>query len=206
VSERGRPRAFDRETALRQAMTLFWERGYEGTSLSDLTSVMNINRPSLYAAFGNKEELFREAVALYDRDSPTARALREEPTARAAIEAMLRDNADAYTAPGNPPGCMVVLAATLCAPENEPVRRTLAESRLNTAKAIKARLKRAAVAGELPVGADLNGIAEFYATVLHGLSIQARDGASRKALNGVVTHAMSAWNELIRPPRSSRKR
>lgn len=206
VNERGRPREFDRAAALRRAMELFWERGYEGTSLHDLTAAMGINRPSLYAAFGSKEDLFREAVALYDSDSPTERALRVQPTARAAIESMLRDNAIAYTDPKSPPGCMVVLAAAVCSPENESVRRFLAEDRRQVMNAVRRRLKQGIAAGDLPAGADATALADFYVTVLHGLSIQARDGVSRKTLNAVADSAMAAWDELAKPKRTSRKR
>ncbi len=205
MGERGRPREFDRGAALQRALSLFWEHGYEGVSLSDLTEAMRISRPSLYAAFGSKEDLFREAVALYNQDSPTERALRSRQNARAAIEAMLRDNAAAYTDSRNPPGCMVVLAMTVCAPENESIRRVLAEDRLRTVKAVKARLKQGVSAGDLPAGADAGAIADFYVTVLHGLSIQARDGASRASLNRVIDQAMAAWDLLAKPRKGSKR-
>jgi AcrR family transcriptional regulator len=203
MAERGRPRGFDRAEALRRAMEVFWERGYEGASLSDLTAAMGINRPSLYAAFGCKEALFREAVALYGscEGAATERALRDAPTAREAVEAMLRGNADAYTCPEKPPGCMIVLAATLGAPENEEVRDYLAAWRREGQIALQRRLERAVAEGELSPSVDTGRLAAFYTTVLQGLSIQARDGASCEALSAIVDCAMASWEELTRPTR-----
>jgi AcrR family transcriptional regulator len=112
MATRGRPRSFDREEALRRAMELFWQRGYESTSIADPTDVMGIHSPSPYAAFGSKEALFREAVELYDaREGEVTRRAFAEPTARAAVEAMLRGNADTFADPATPTGCMVVLGS-----------------------------------------------------------------------------------------------
>lgn len=197
MATRGRPRRFDRADALRRAMEVFWQRGYEGTAVSDLTAVMGINAPSLYAAFGSKEALFREAVELYDRDSPAERALREEPTARTAVAAMLRDSADAYTRPGQPRGCMIVLSAPTCAPENDDVRLYLAKSRQDARNALRRRLDRGVSDGDMPAGADTAALAAFYSTVFEGLSIEARDGASRKVLRGIADSAMTAWHLLV---------
>ncbi|WP_437622330.1 TetR/AcrR family transcriptional regulator [Sorangium sp. So ce1151] len=201
MAGRGRPRSFDRAAALRRAMEVFWERGYEGTSLSDLTAAMGINSPSLYAAFGCKESLFREAVSLYNEveGAAVARAMREEPTARRAVEAMLRGNAEAYVSPGKPSGCMIVLAATLGTQESEAVRSHLAEVRRGALVELQRRLERGVAEGDLPAGTDTAALAAFYTTVLQGLSIQARDGASREALLAVVDCAMAAWDALARP-------
>ncbi|MET8877772.1 TetR/AcrR family transcriptional regulator [Nocardia sp. NPDC004604] len=195
MAERGRPRAFDREVALRRAMEVFWEHGYEGSSMSDLTAAMGINSPSLYAAFGGKEELFRTAVGLYSRTEGgyTARALREEPTARASIEAMLRDNAIAYTVADKPHGCMVVLAGSTYTTRSESIRDFLIEKRRETTEDIRDRLDRGIAEGDLPADTDTAALASFYTTVLYGLSIRARDGASHAELTQSIDCAMAAW-------------
>jgi AcrR family transcriptional regulator len=203
---RGRPRKFDRTAALRRAMEVFWRHGYEGTSLSDLTAAMGINAPSLYAAFGCKEALFREAVALFAALEGEAanRALQVERTARGAVEAMLRHNADAYTNPDTPSGCMIVLSAVTCTPENERVRDYCAECRLRAQDALHGRLERAVAEGDLPAGTDTAALAAFYTTLLHGLSIQARDGASRARLHAIVDCAMAAWDALVQTHAAAR--
>lgn len=198
MAERGRPRSFDREEALRRAMAVFWTRGYEGASLGDLTAAMGINRPSLYAAFGCKEALFREAVQLYDasESEPVQQALDAAPTARAAVEAMLRANADAYAHPKKPRGCMIVLSSLVGAPEHEELRRFLARLRRQGEADLRRRIERGIAEGDVPRQADAQRLAAFYTTVLQGLSVQARDGASRKTLQTIVDDAMTAWDPL----------
>jgi AcrR family transcriptional regulator len=199
MGARGRPRAFDRQAALRIALDLFWERGYEGTSLSDLTSALGIASASIYACFGSKEALFRQTVALYGTlaGEPPRRALREQPTARAAIEAMLRATADEITRPDAPRGCMLILGAPTGAIENSGVRAFLAELRRDMFTAIKDRLTRGIADGDLDASADsLDGIARYYTTLVQGLSVQARDGASRADLEDVITCAIAAWDAL----------
>lgn len=197
MGTRGRPRTFDRDGALHRALDVFWRHGYEGTSMAMLTTAMGINSPSLYAAFGSKEQLFLEAVALYGRGAGarTARALAEQPTARAAIEAMLRDNVVEYTRPGQPHGCLVVLG-TPSSPEHAEVRGHLRRLRNETRSMIRARLDRAVADGELPAGTDTRGVAAFYATVLHGMSIQARDARPHAELAAVAAAAIAAWPTL----------
>ncbi|MFC8825884.1 TetR/AcrR family transcriptional regulator [Streptomyces sp. NPDC057137] len=206
MAERGRPRTFDRAVALRRAMEVFWESGYEGTKLTDLTDAMGINATSLYGAFGSKEQLFQEAVELYGTTvgSATDRALREAPTARNAVEAMLRGNIDAFADPDTPSGCMIVLAATNCSTRNKSIGDSLARRRRDTVTALEERLRRAARDGELPADTDVVGVAAFYATVLHGLSVEARDGVHPANLESAVRSALAAWPLLVREPANTR--
>ncbi|MDA2811415.1 TetR/AcrR family transcriptional regulator [Nocardiopsis sp. RSe5-2] len=202
MAGRGRPRRFDREAALRTAMRLFWEHGYEGTSLAMLTAAMGITPTSLYAAFGAKDDLFREAVELYNspQSSPTDRAM-GRPTAREAVEAMLRGNADAYVDPETPAGCMVVLSGVNLAEGNEHIRAYLAECRRRDHAKVRGRIVRGTEEGDLPPGADADTLASYALTVLHGLSIQARDGADRERVHAVVDAAMAGWDRLARQAR-----
>ncbi|MGE8631447.1 TetR/AcrR family transcriptional regulator [Achromobacter denitrificans] len=191
----GRPRAFDRDTALLAAMRTFWTQGYEGTSVQDLAAAMGVNKPSLYATFGCKEEIFREAVELYDRveGKATSQSLKKAGTAREAVESMLRSNARAYVVEEGPRGCMIVLSSLLGAPENESVRAFLADNRLQGEATLRERLAQGMAEGDLAASADLDQLAAFYTTVLEGLSIQARDGASIEKLNIIIDAAMLAW-------------
>lgn len=199
MTERGRPRSFDRAAALRRAMEVFWAQGYDGTSMTDLIAAMAVNSPSIYAAFGSKEELFREAVALY-RATEGGRiwgAMTTAPSARAAIETVLRVSAVEFTRPGKPRGCLIVLGALHADDGNEAVHRELQELRAENITMLLRRLKRGVAEGELPDGPDWRAIATFYITVQQGMSIQARDGASRKALLAVADCAMAAWDGLV---------
>lgn len=159
---------------------------------------MGISATSLYAAFGSKEDLFREAVAYYNapRRSPTTRALRDQPTARAAVEAMLRDNARLYADPATPRGCLIVLAGTNYTPTSAPVKDLLSELRRRDREELEHRVERAIADGELPSRLDPVALARFVITLLHGLSVQARDGASSQQLDAVVDHAMRSWDHL----------
>ncbi|MBT2116580.1 TetR/AcrR family transcriptional regulator [Dyella sp. LX-66] len=197
TKERGRPRKFDRDQVLRLAMEVFLDRGYDGASVGDLTTAMGINAPSLYAAFGCKEALFREALDLYVTSAgPRTRdeLHKRDVTAREAIQAMLREAARRF---GEGRGCLVVLGATHRTTENEAVFHDLAERRNETQSLIRRRLKQGVADGDVSSSVDISTVAAFYATVLNGLSLQARDGASRKQLMGVVDCAMKAWVGLV---------
>jgi AcrR family transcriptional regulator len=197
--ERGRPRGFDRTEALRRAMESFWEHGYEGTSIGDLTAAMGIRPPSLYAAFGSKEALFREAVSLYEdmEGEPPLRVLRDASTAREGIEAMLRANVCSYTTPGRPTGCMVVLAATTYTPSTAGIRDFLAEERRAANDAVRERLARGQADGDVPRDADIGALAAYVLSVQFGLSLQARDGASREELDTVVDLMLAGWERVV---------
>jgi AcrR family transcriptional regulator len=192
----GRPREFEPERALGKALRVFWQHGYEGTSLTDLTAAMGINRPSMYATFGNKEELFRKVLDRYAQDA--ACSVREglrEPTARAAVEKILSGSADELCATGHPRGCLLVQGALACGDASEGVRRELVLRRAAAETAIRERLERAKAEGDLPADADAVELAGFVMTVLHGLSVQAAGGASRDKLRRIALRAMAAWPE-----------
>jgi AcrR family transcriptional regulator len=190
----GRPREFDVNKALDRALKVFWRKGYEGASLPDLTRAMGINRPSLYAAFGNKEALFRKALDRYAAVS--AGHIREalnEPTARAVVERLLLGTAELLTNPRNPPGCLMVQGALACGQAAEPVRRELIARRAAVETALRERLEQAKATGDLPQGSDPADLARFVVTVIRGMAVEAQGGASREALRRVAEMAMRAW-------------
>ncbi len=204
MAERGRPRSFDRDAALRRAMEVFWAKGYEGASIADLTAAMGINSPSLYAAFGCKEALFREALALYgETESCTIWGAMEAPTAREAVAGFLMRTARAFTRPGKPRGCLVVLSALHATENSETVRRELVRQRAKTVEDLAERLRRGVETGEIAPGTDVKAVAQFYVTVQQGMSIQARDGASRERLEAIARAALAAWEALTQGSRGA---
>ncbi|MDC8760855.1 TetR/AcrR family transcriptional regulator [Janthinobacterium fluminis] len=190
----GRPREFDRDLALERARDAFWARGYEGISMSDLVAALGVASARIYAAFGSKEALFREAVELYETGEGAfaAHALAEEPTARAAIERMLREAVLLYTRSGRPQGCMVVSAATNCTAGNDGVITWLSEHRRARTQSIIERLRIAQQGGELRPEVDVVALGDCYATLLHGLSVQARDGVGAARLLALIAPALAA--------------
>ena len=190
----GRPRAFDKDQALDQALHVFWEKGYEGTSIADLTEAMGINPPSLYAAFGNKEAIFREALDRYEalRDAIMEEAF-AAPSAREAMSRLLQGTADRLSDKDKPRGCLMVQGALSGGEECEAVKRDLAARRAGGEALIRERLKRAKREGDLPADADPAAIARFITTVLQGMAVQATGGAGRKELRAIADMALRAW-------------
>ncbi len=190
----GRTRTFDTEEALEQAMLVFWRLGYERATLTDLTEAMGINRPSLYAAFGNKEELFRRALEAYARGpSSYEQDALAQPTAYAAAAALLRGAADLQTRPHLPHGCLAVLSAPSNADDSSSVGQALIDARAAGEAAVVERFERARAEGDLPVHSDPAQLAGFIRTVVYGMTVKAASGASREELEGVIELALSVW-------------
>ncbi|MET7620863.1 TetR/AcrR family transcriptional regulator [Streptomyces sp. NPDC005408] len=193
TKQRGRPRSFDREAALEQATMAFWEHGYEATSVADLTRLMGIGAPSLYAAFGDKKALFDEVVELYagKYGSFGPRAIDGGPTARAGIGRLLREAASEYTDPAHPRGCLMISSAINCTtPE---VAAALRERRNGILASFESRIRADIAWGQLPPDTDATALARFAGAVMQGMSQQARDGATAKELEALAELSMRAW-------------
>lgn len=190
----GRPRAFDIDKALDRALQVFWRKGYEGASLSELTKAMRINRPSLYAAFGNKEALFRKALERYSntRAAYVQDAL-AEPTARRVVERLLYGAAKLQTDPHNPPGCLAVHGALASSTGGESIRQTLAAHRAAGELALRERLRLAVATGDLPANIDPADLARYIVTVIQGMAVQAAGGASCADLQRIIEITLRAW-------------
>ena len=192
----GRPREFDMNQALDRALDVFWRQGYEGSSLTDLTKAMGVNRPSMYAAFGSKESLFRKALDRYEEGpaSFVGKALRQ-PTAGAAIRMIFQQSIELLTNHNHPKGCLWVHGALACSRDSEGIRQELIARRFAGLDAIKNRFRRAKKEGEFPAYVDADALAEFYVTILNGMSVQASSGASKRTLARVAEAAMRVWPE-----------
>ena len=193
VASRGRPREFDTELALGAALRVFWAKGYEGASLSDLTDEMGITRPSLYAAFGNKEALFRQALDLYERDKLTyiGDAIKA-PTARDVAERLLMGSVDAATT-GDCKGCMGVIASVACQSVEPSIRDDVNARAESSRRAIIARMQQAIDAGEFRVATEAEAITSYLLAIMQGISVQAQSGASREELLQVADSALLSW-------------
>ena len=190
----GRVRQFDADVALDRALEVFWARGYEGATLPELTKAMGINRPSLYAAFGNKEQLFRKALDRYQTGpmSFLTEALKE-PTARAAAEAIFSGFIHMQRNREKARGCLIVSGALASGEGAETVRQELAQLRQSIVAVFRKRFERAVEDGDLPKGTDCATLARYIATVLNGLAVQVASGTTEKELRLVAAMAMRAW-------------
>lgn len=189
----GRPRTFDRDRALDRALEVFWRKGYEGASLSDLTKAMRINRPSLYAAFGDKEQLFRRVLDRYaEGHAAYSRDALNERTARAVIEKLLYGTADSSSDARHPKGCLFVQGALACGDDASCVKRELTLRREAGEQALHERLRRAKAEGDLPAASDPAALARYVVSVCQGIAVQAASGASRAELRKIADMAMQA--------------
>jgi AcrR family transcriptional regulator len=192
---RGRPRSFDRDQALDKAMDVFWSKGFEAASLADLTNAMGINPPSLYAAFGDKEGLFIEAVKRYYQNVTDQCSQCPAATAREAMEGFLTEIAKVFTDTSHPRGCLGVMAMTTALAGSPKMQAFLVEKRNNAKAMLRARIQKGVDDGELPGDTDTAALANFFSAVINGMALQARDGASRKSLIAMAETAMRAWPE-----------
>jgi AcrR family transcriptional regulator len=191
----GRPRSFDREEALKRALMVFWKHGYDASSIALLRKAMGIAAPSLYAAFGDKRALFDEALDYYSKTYGAfiLRVLGEDTDARTTVERLLGEAAAMFASADHPPGCLVITAATNCAPQSAAVQRRLRSFRSLTVRALETKMASAKLRGALPPDVDVHALALFYASTLQGMSAQARDGANRDELEAIAGAALRAW-------------
>jgi AcrR family transcriptional regulator len=191
---RGRPREFCPDAALAAALRVFWLRGYEGASISELTSAMGITRPSLYACFGNKEALFRKAFDLYERDklSYVGQAL-DAPSARGVAERLLRGALTLNCSAGDPQGCMGVIGSLTCGGEADSLRDELLARRASSDAALLERFTRAQADGDLPDTIAPEALACYLITVIQGMSVRAAAGTPREALEQLIETTLAVW-------------
>jgi AcrR family transcriptional regulator len=190
----GRPREFDPDQALDIALQVFWRRGYEGASMADLTEAMGITKPSLYAAFGNKEELFRKALDRYvDGPGGYVQVALAKPTAREVVEHLLVEAADAVTDPDHPPGCLAVQGALTCGEAAESIKQELMTRRANGERNLRQRFERAIAEGDVSKEADAADLARYISAILQGMAVQAAGGASREQLRKIAHMTLRTW-------------
>ena len=191
---RGRPREFDVDDALTAALRVFWSKGYEGASMTDLTEAMGVTRPSLYAAFGNKEALFRKALDLYEREKLCymGQAL-EAPTARGVAERLLRGSLENQTSGDDPRGCLGVISSVACGAEADCIRQEVLERGRIAHQALIERMERAIADGDFHAPVDPEGITKYLTAILQGMAVQAGAGASREELQRLVDTSLAIW-------------
>jgi len=187
----GRPISFDRDEALEAAMLLFWERGYEGTSMADLTRAMGLNPSSIYAAFGDKHALFSLAVKRYmETRAQYAVGALEEPTLEKVIRALFDNTIAFLTTPGHPPTCMTLAGAVGCSVDATPARDLMTEIRRQNEVAIRERLLKARKSGELPRDINVDDYTRYLSSIIAGLSIQAANGSTKAELKRTAQMAL----------------
>lgn len=191
---KGRPREFCVDAALAAALRVFWSKGYEGASMADLTDAMGITKPSLYAAFGNKEALFNKALDLYEREKTDyMREALDAPTARGVAERLMHGALDLYSCPENPNGCLGVIASVACGTEAECIREAVLARGAEAKRAMLARFARAKDEGDFPADVDPEGLAAVLTAVNQGMAVQAGAGATRAELERLVETSLKLW-------------
>ncbi|MFA5988229.1 MAG: TetR/AcrR family transcriptional regulator [Sphingomonas sp.] len=191
---KGRPREFCVDDALAAALRVFWSKGYEGASMAELTEAMGITKPSLYAAFGNKESLFNKALDLYEAEKLeyTREALRQ-PTARGVAKYFMRGAIDLQTSNYDPKGCLGVISSLACSPEAESIRAEVITRRVSSQRALVERFERARDEGDLPATVDVGGLTSYLYAILQGMSVQASSGATREDLERLAETSLALW-------------
>jgi AcrR family transcriptional regulator len=194
LAPKGRPREFCVDQALAAALGVFWSKGYDGASMADLTEAMGITKPSLYAAFGNKEALFHKALDLYEAEKlQYTREALKQPTARAVAEHFMRGAIEAQTGSCDPKGCLSVISATACSGEATSIKADVIKRRKSSQAALVERFEQAKRDGDLPAHIDVDGLTAYLFAILQGMAVQAGSGASREDLERVVNTSLAMW-------------
>ncbi len=194
IAAKGRPREFCVDKALAAALGVFWSKGYEGASMSDLTEAMGITKPSLYAAFGNKEALFHKALELYESEKlEYMREALRQPTARAVAERLMRGAIDAQMSSCDPKGCLGVISATACGAEAESIKADVMQRRASSQAALVERFEQAKRDGDLPGHVDIDGLTSYLYAIVQGMAVQAGSGATRADLERIVDTSLLMW-------------
>ncbi|WP_077145955.1 TetR/AcrR family transcriptional regulator [Sphingopyxis sp. KK2] len=192
--QKGRPREFCVDQALAEALHVFWAKGYDGASMTDLTEAMGITKPSLYAAFGNKEALFHKALDLYEQEKlEYGRAALEQPTARKVAEYYLHGAIDVHGGTSDPKGCMGLISSLACSPEAESIKADVVRRRASSQRLLVERFERAKAEGDIPAHVDAEGLTSVLYALLQGITVQAGAGATRAELERLVDTSMTLW-------------